>query len=176
MDGFSSNLRWTYYTSQQVARATFMFTHRAHAYERTCASVVKYSIIFGRILFKFDGHILHMTTSYMGYILNMIKHRMHACVCKRACASARVIKHSLISERILSKFGVNIQQISRRYMSYLICVWMHVLTACTSIHSQICKARDGQWLVVTVNCKRVKYEVQMTFTLTMAKGRESVKM
>jgi hypothetical protein len=127
-----------------------MFTHRAHPYERACASarVVKHSILFGRILFKFDGHILQMTTSYMGYILNMFKNRVHACVCKRACASARVIKRSLISERILSKFGVNIQQISRGYRRYLICVWMHVLTACTSIHSRICKARDGQWLVI----------------------------
>jgi hypothetical protein len=92
-----------------------MFTHRARAYEHVCASarVVKHSIIFGRILFKCDGHILQMTTSYMGYILNM---------CTRVCARARVIKRSLISERILSKFGGNIQQISRGYMSYLIYV------------------------------------------------------
>jgi hypothetical protein len=104
-----------------------MFTHRAHAYERACAStcVIKHSIIFRRILFKFDGHILQMTTSDMGYILNMFKHRVHACehACTIACASTRVIKRSLISERILSKFGGNLQQIySRGYMSYLICV------------------------------------------------------
>jgi hypothetical protein len=45
----------------------FMSTHRAHACERACASarVAKQSIIFGRIMFKFDGHILQMTTSYM---------------------------------------------------------------------------------------------------------------
>jgi hypothetical protein len=55
------------------------------------------------------------------------------------CASARVIKRSLIFEHI-SKFGRDIQQIPRDYMGYLICVWMHVLTARTSngsIHSQI---------------------------------------
>jgi hypothetical protein len=83
----------------------------------------------------------------MGYILIMFKHRMHAC--ERVCASARVIKRSLILARILSKFGGDIQQIPRgyRYMSYLICVWMHALTGRTSIHSRICQARDGQWLV-----------------------------
>jgi hypothetical protein len=45
---------------------------------RTCTSarVVKHAITFGRILFKFDGHILQMTTSYMGYILNMFKHQI----------------------------------------------------------------------------------------------------
>jgi hypothetical protein len=32
---------------------------------RTC--VVKHSLIFGQILLKFPGHILQMTTSYMGY-------------------------------------------------------------------------------------------------------------
>jgi hypothetical protein len=59
-----------------------------------------------------------MATSYMGYILNMFKHRVH--VCERACASVCV--SVLISERIFSKFGVNIQQIFRGYMSYVICV------------------------------------------------------
>jgi hypothetical protein len=60
--------------------------------------------------------------------------------------SARVIKHSLIFERILSKFG-DIQHIPRGYMRHLICVLVYVLTAHTSIHSQIFQARDGQWLV-----------------------------
>jgi hypothetical protein len=75
--------------------------------------------------------------------------RVRARVCERACASTRVIKRSLICERIISKFGGNMQQISRgyMYMVYLICVWLHVLIARISIHSRICQARDGQWLV-----------------------------
>jgi hypothetical protein len=40
-----------------------------------------------------------MTTSDMGYILIMFKYRVYAY--ERACASARVIKRSLISEWIL---------------------------------------------------------------------------
>jgi hypothetical protein len=70
----------------------------------------------------------------MEYILIMFKHRVHACervsaivcvrerVCERACASTRVIKRSLIFERILSKFGGDIQLKPRGYMRYLICV------------------------------------------------------
>jgi hypothetical protein len=90
-----------------------------------------------------------MTSSNMGYILIIFKHRLHTCVSVRvhACASARVIKRSLIFEQILSKLCGVIQQISSGYMSYLICVWMHILTARTSIHSRICQACDRQWLV-----------------------------
>jgi hypothetical protein len=83
---------------------------------------VTHSIIFGRILFKFDGHILQMTTSYTACT------HVQACVGERACAS--------------------IQQIPRGYMSHIMCVWMHVLRARTSISSRICQARDGQWLFV----------------------------
>jgi hypothetical protein len=54
-----------------------------------------------------------------------------ACVCERACASASVIKRSLIFERILFRFGGDKRQIPIGYMRYLICVWMHVLTART---------------------------------------------
>jgi hypothetical protein len=84
-------------TTSSKGYVLFMFTHRAR--------VVKQSIIFGRILFKFDGHILQMTTSYMGYVLMMFNHCVHACMCERACASASVIKRSLIFERILFKCG-----------------------------------------------------------------------
>jgi hypothetical protein len=44
MDGFSSNLRWTYYTSQQVAWATYLscpLTARTRASARVRARVVK---------------------------------------------------------------------------------------------------------------------------------------
>jgi hypothetical protein len=71
----------------------FMITHRAHACERARASAhvrasawYKHSLIFRRILFKFAGHILQMTTSYMGYTL-IFTHRGHkarARVCERA--------------------------------------------------------------------------------------------
>jgi hypothetical protein len=114
IDGFSSNLGWTYYTSQQVARATYFSCSRtAHSCEHACAnaSVLKQSIIFGQILFKFDGHILQLTTSYMRYIRIMFNHCVHAYVCERACASASVIKRSLIFERILFEFGGDIKQI-----------------------------------------------------------------
>jgi hypothetical protein len=84
--------------------------------------VVKKPIIFGRILFKLDVHILQMTTSYMGYILIMFNLCVHACMCERECASASVIKRSLIFERILFKFGGDIRQIHIGYMRYLICV------------------------------------------------------
>jgi hypothetical protein len=63
-----------------------------------------------------------MTTSYMGYILIMFNHCVHACVCERVCASASVLKRSLIFERILFKFGGDIKQIPIGYMSYLMCV------------------------------------------------------
>jgi hypothetical protein len=36
-------------------------------------------------------------------------------VCERACASASVIKRSLIFERILFRFGGDIRQIHMRY-------------------------------------------------------------
>jgi hypothetical protein len=111
-------------TTSSKGYVLFMLTHRAHTCERACVSgcVVTHSIISGRILFKFDGHILQMTTIYMGYIHIMFKHLVNACVCKRVCASARVIKCSLFFERILSKFGGDIQQIPRGYMSYLMYV------------------------------------------------------
>jgi hypothetical protein len=71
-----------------------MFPHHAYACERACASarVVKHSIIFGRIIFKLAGHMLKMTTSYMGYILIMFTYRGHAR--ERTRASLRVINCS----------------------------------------------------------------------------------
>jgi hypothetical protein len=104
-------------TTSSKCYVLFMFTHRAHACESECESacssarVVKHSIIFRRILFKFDGHILLMTTSYERVCASV---RMRARVCECVCA----IKRSLIFERILSKFGWDIQQIPRGYMGY----------------------------------------------------------
>jgi hypothetical protein len=56
----------------------------------------------------------------MGYILIMFNHCVHLCVCERACASASVIKRSLIFELILFKFGGDIRQIP--IGRYLMCV------------------------------------------------------
>jgi hypothetical protein len=56
----------------------------------------------------------------MGYVLIMFPHCVHAC--ELTCASACVIKLSLIIELILCKFGGDIQQIPRGFMGYLICV------------------------------------------------------
>jgi hypothetical protein len=48
----------------------------------------------------------HTTTkSGMGYVVFMFTQHVHAC--KSACASERVVKHSLIFGRIISKVGKN---------------------------------------------------------------------
>jgi hypothetical protein len=147
-----------------------MFTHRAHACERACARacVIKHSLIYKPISLQFAVNILQLTTSSKGYVLFMFTH--HAC--ERACVSARVVTHSIIFGPILFKVDghilqmttsytactrvracvceracASIQQIPRGYMSHIMCVWMHVLKARTSIYSRICQARDGQWLV-----------------------------
>jgi hypothetical protein len=88
-----------------------------HAHERACSSahVFKHSLIFGRILFKFAGHIL-------GYILIMFTHRAHVC--------KRVIKHSLIYSRILFKCVVNRLQITTRSMAYVLFMFMHRVHVC----------------------------------------------
>jgi hypothetical protein len=70
-----------------------------------------------------------------------------ACTRSSACVRSHVIKAFAHLSTDSPKMSWDIQQIPRGYMSYLLCVWMHVLTARTSIHSRICQARDGQWLV-----------------------------
>jgi hypothetical protein len=76
-----------YITPSSMGYVRFMFIHRARACNlsrtRGTHAWLKHSLIFGRILFKFAGHILQMTTSYMGYILIMFMHRGDACVCER---------------------------------------------------------------------------------------------
>jgi hypothetical protein len=59
----------------------FMFTHRAHVFERACTSarVIKRLLIFRRFYFKFAGIILQITTSSVRYVLFMFTHRVHAC-------------------------------------------------------------------------------------------------
>jgi hypothetical protein len=117
----------------------FMFTHHTHACERECEIQIWW---------------VHTTNDHMLYIgihtyhVRSLRACVRACVCERACANASIIKRSLVFKRILFKFGGDIQQIPKSYMRYLICVWMHVLTARTCLHSRICQAHAGQWLVL----------------------------
>jgi hypothetical protein len=101
-----------------MGNVLFIFTHRAHACERACATerVVKHSLIYGPTLFKFAANILQITTSNMGYVMFMITHRAHACECARACE--RLVKHSLIFGRILFNFAGLILQMTTSYMGY----------------------------------------------------------
>jgi hypothetical protein len=93
---------------------------------------LKHSRIFGRILFKFAGHILQMTASYMGYIGIMFTHRGHTH--ERACACAHVIKCSLIYGRFLLKCAMNIQLTtsSKGYVLFMFThhacerAWLHI--------------------------------------------------
>jgi hypothetical protein len=147
-DGFSSYFRWTYYKSQQVAWATYFSCSRTALTRVSVRVRVRAWLNIHLSINGFSSDVLgtyykwpHVT--WATYL---------SCSCSRTartresvCASARVIKRSLIFE-----------QISRGYMGYLIYVWMHVLTVRTSIHSRIvthmiiehCQARDGQWLVL----------------------------
>jgi hypothetical protein len=84
----------------------FMFKHRSR---------LKHSLLFGRILFKFAGHILQMTTRYMVYILIMFAHRWHA----------RVITCSLIYGRFLFKFAVNILNFTTINKGYVLVMFTH---------------------------------------------------
>jgi hypothetical protein len=79
----------------------------------------------------------------MGYILIMFNHCVNVCVRVRA-------RVRLSSRSSFNGFSSNLVGHKTDYMSYLICVWMHVLTARTCLHLRICLARDGQWLVLII--------------------------
>jgi hypothetical protein len=94
MSKFSGNiLRLTISGKDYVL---FMFTHRAHAWKRACASarVIKRS---QRIFSKFGGMLLWVMTRGVGYICCVCTQRARTCV-----LGARVCVHSLIFERIMS--------------------------------------------------------------------------
>jgi hypothetical protein len=74
---------------------------------------------------------LHIQLSLDGFSSNLMWHILQMTTSYTACTCVRA----------------SIQQIPRGCTSHIICVWMHVLTARTSIYSRICQARDGQWLV-----------------------------
>jgi hypothetical protein len=124
-------------TTSNKGYVLFMFTHRAHAWFNSQQSLNGFSSNLMSTYYKWPQ------VTWDTYWLYLITACMRACVCERAC----VIKRSLIFEGILFKFGGDIKQIPIGYMSYLICVWMHVLTVRTCLHLRISLARDGQWLV-----------------------------
>jgi hypothetical protein len=124
MDGFCSNLRWTYYKSHQVAWA-MCFACSSTARTRASARVVTHSIIFRRIFFKFAVHILQMTTSYMSYILIIFTHRAHAseCTCLRAHAWFGVgLSLDGFSSNLLGTYYKSPQVAWATYFSWRVCV------------------------------------------------------
>jgi hypothetical protein len=94
-----------------------------------------HSRIFGRILFKFAGHILQMTTSYMGYIRIMFTHRGYTH--ERAYASAHVIKCSLIYGRFLLKCAVNILQLTTSSKGYVLFMFTHHACECACVSARV---------------------------------------
>jgi hypothetical protein len=141
MDGFSSNFGWTYYTSQQVARHTYFSCSRT-ARMRASARVRARAWFNSQL--SLDGFSSNLMGTYYTWPQvtcdTYLSCSVTACVCACACASVHVRARVWLSR-------VWVWQIPTGYMRYLICVWMHVLTARTCLHLRICLARDGQWLV-----------------------------
>jgi hypothetical protein len=77
-------------------------TYHVHA-PRASSRMINCSLTYERFLFKFAVNILQITIRSKGYVLFIFMHRAYAC--EGACASERVVKRSLISERILPKCG-----------------------------------------------------------------------
>jgi hypothetical protein len=118
-----------------VLRTVHVNAPRARVWARTWLNIQS----------SLDGFSSYMMgTCYKGpqatWDTYLFKQRVYTC--ERVCdlALAHLWTDSL-------QMWWDIQQIPRGYMSYVMCVWMHVLTERTSILSWICLARDGQWLV-----------------------------
>jgi hypothetical protein len=78
-------------------------------------------------------NILQFKSSSMGNVLFMFTRasaRVRASVCDRACATERVVKHSLIYGPTLFKFSVNILQITTSSMGYVLFMITHRMHAC----------------------------------------------
>jgi hypothetical protein len=67
-------------TTTYMGYILIMYMHRVPACERACASthMVKHSLFYERILFKFDVNRLQITTSSMEYVFLMFTHCVHA--------------------------------------------------------------------------------------------------
>jgi hypothetical protein len=93
MDGFSSNLGWTYYTSQQVARDTYFSCSRT---ARTCASARMRARVYERARGLTVNYLDGFSSNLMGtyYKWPQVTWDTYwSCVitaCMRACASVRV--------------------------------------------------------------------------------------
>jgi hypothetical protein len=85
---------------------------------------------------QFSGNLLLLTISVKDYLLFMFMHRAHAC--KRACARACVIKHSLTYEPILFKFA-NILQIITSSMWYIRSMFTHHVYASKRASARLVK-------------------------------------
>jgi hypothetical protein len=99
-----------------------VFTHRAHAWERACASkrVIECSLIYGRIIFKFAFNRLHITTNSMGYVLFMLTHHVHAC--ERARGSAFAYLCLWFSSNFLGTYYKSPHVEWATYFSWRVCV------------------------------------------------------
>jgi hypothetical protein len=135
MDGFSwgeFGVNILHLTTSSKVYVLFMFTHRT-ARMRASARVRARAWFNSQL--SLDGFSSNLMGTYYKWSQvtwdTYLSCSITACVCERACASASVIKRSLIFKRILFRFGGDIRQIPIGYMRYLICVWMHVLTART---------------------------------------------
>jgi hypothetical protein len=72
----------------------------------------------------------------MGDVLFVFTHRAHAC--ESACATERVVKHSLFYGPTLFKFAVNVLQITTSSMGYVRFMITHRAHACE-------RARASAW-------------------------------
>jgi hypothetical protein len=124
------------------------------------ARVIKRSLIFQRILFKFRVNILHITTSSKVYVLFMFTH----CAPRaRACARACVINLSIIYGPIL--FAGYIQQMTTSYMGYTLIFTRRGHTrerACASARVINCSLIYGRFLF--------KFRVNILHITTSSKG------
>jgi hypothetical protein len=83
---------------------------------------------------------IHFMTRGVGYIFCVCTHRAHAC--ERACATERVVKHSLIYGPTLFKFAVNILNVTSSSMGNVLFMITHRAHACVralgkNIHSSL---------------------------------------
>jgi hypothetical protein len=122
------------------------FSYSRTVRARACvlsARVCVHSLIFERIISKFDGNILQLTIRGKDYVLFLVTHSVYAC--KRASASACVITHSLIYGRIHFKFAVNILQITTSSMGYVLFLITHCARDRTAGARASARARACAW-------------------------------
>jgi hypothetical protein len=110
LNGSSPNIPWV--MTRLVGYIFCVCTQRA----RVRAKRV-HSLIFGWIIFKFAGKIYYESPQ--------VAWAMYCSCSITACARARVVKHSLIFGRILSKYAENILRIATSCMCYVFLIFTH---------------------------------------------------